>query len=247
MKAVILAGGKGTRLNLQDLPKPMAPFLGKPLLEHIINFLKSFGIRDIILCTGYMSDKIEEYFGDGREFGVNISYSVETEPLGTGGALKNIADMIDSTFILVNGDCLMDIDINSLMDFHKANDAVVSAALTPCNNPLQQELVLLDKERVVKFLPRNSKEHREMLSKEGNKFINAGIYVFEPEVFRYAPEENSFALEKDWFNLLLGEGKKFVGYYEPGCYIEIGNPKLYEEAQQNLSVKNFIGGLNGQD
>jgi mannose-1-phosphate guanylyltransferase len=132
MKALILAGGFGTRLGgvLRDVPKPMAPVLGKPFLEHQIRRLKEFGITEFVLAVHHMSDKIKSYFGNGLRLGVDITYSEEDSPLGTAGAIKKAQRYIDDTFLVLNGDSYFDVDINKLLDFHKSKSSKFTIALT---------------------------------------------------------------------------------------------------------------------
>ena len=171
MKAVIFAGGFGTRLKsvVKDVPKPMALIAGKPFLEHQIRFLKEQGITDIILTIYYMADKIKSYFGDGKRFGVDITYSEEEFPLGTGGAIKKAEKYIDDSFFVLNGDSYSQIDLKEFLEFHKSRKSNFSISLTTSKNFIDYGNVIIDGNKIVEF---SEKAH------SGNNLINTGVYIF---------------------------------------------------------------------
>ena len=155
-KAVILCGGKGTRLRpiTQEIPKPLIPIHGKALVEHLIDLFKKYGIKDIVLSVGYKKEKIKEYFGNGQKFGVNISYIEESEdvPLGTAGPLKKARDIFKETFIVTNGDELKDINLEEMYDIHKSNKAKITIALTTVPDPSNYGVAELSGSRILRFI-----------------------------------------------------------------------------------------------
>src|SRR5690554_2385290 len=159
MKAVIMAGGEGTRLRplTCNLPKPMVPILNRPMMEHIINLLKSHEITEIANTLWYLPRDVTDYFGDGSRFGVSMNYYVEEEPLGTAGSVKNAEQFLDETFVVVSGDSLTDIDLTKAVEFHKKRNAVATLVLTRVSNPLSYGVVITDDEgRIVQFLEKPS-------------------------------------------------------------------------------------------
>jgi len=152
--AIILAGGLGTRLRPLTLetPKPLLPIKGKPIIEHAINNFKKYGIKEIILSVGYKADKIREYFGNGEKFGINISYCIENEPLGTGGAIKRAAENIKETFIAINGDNLADFDWSEMIEVHKRNNAKITLGLFPVEDVTKFGIARLDGDKLVEFI-----------------------------------------------------------------------------------------------
>jgi len=160
MKAIILAGGFGTRLKeiLKDTPKPMALVLGKPFLEHQIRFLKEQGITDIIIAVHHMSDKIKSYFGNGLRFGVDITYSEEETPLGTAGAIKKAQKYLDDTFLVINGDSYSDIDLSKLLEFHKSKNSKFTLALTKTKEAEHYGSIILDGSKILDFREKSSNQ-----------------------------------------------------------------------------------------
>ncbi|GHV83158.1 hypothetical protein AGMMS50212_04980 [Spirochaetia bacterium] len=174
IKAVITAGGKGTRIaSLQpDIPKPMIKILGKPILEYQIDCLKKYGITDIILVVGYLSGKIKDYFGNGEKFGVCIDYWTETEPLGSAGALFKIQGRLTEDFLFINGDIVFDIDFPRFIEFYKTKKAFAALLIHPNSHPFDSSLLVTDKdERVIKWL--NKDDEREIYKNQ----VNAGIHI----------------------------------------------------------------------
>ena len=219
MQTVILSGGLGTRLRavVSDLPKPMAPIKGKPFLEYLLLYLREAGLNEIILAVGYMSHKIVDYFGDGAEWGVKISYSVEDSPLGTGGALKRGCGLVEEWPILVlNGDSFAKVDINQMVRFHKGQHAVATIALTKVEDTGRYGRIEIDPEgRIIAFMEKN--EGREGL-------INAGVYVVEKAFIDRIPE-GMVSLERDVFPSLINKG--LYGFTSEGFFIDIGIPQDY--------------------
>lgn len=222
-KAVILAGGKGTRMRplTYEIPKPMIPVKGKPLLQHIIDLLRKHEIRNAILSTGYMSDKIKEYFGNGSKFGVNLDYSEEKEAMGTAGALSLIKEKLNETFLMFNGDVLSDIDLEDLIRFHEENGGVATIALTPVDDPSRFGVAKMKGDKILEFVEKPAK------GKEPSKLINAGVYVLEPDILKLIPRGRSM-IETDVFPKLAKKGKLF-GYHFDGQWFDTGTVEAYEE------------------
>ncbi|PMQ02111.1 MAG: nucleotidyltransferase [Dictyoglomus sp. NZ13-RE01] len=231
MKALILAGGKGMRLLplTKVLPKPMVPIVNKPFLHHLIEYLKSYGINEIILSLGYKGEEIKKYFDDGKNFGVKIYYVEENTPLGTGGAIKNAEDLIDDQIIIFNGDILTDIDLEDLINYHKAKKGLVTIALTRVEDPSQYGVVLLDESSQIKsFIEKPKKEEAP------SNLINAGIYVFEKEILNYIPKGREVSLEKEIYPVLLKENIPIYGFEFDGYWLDIGNLHKYLKANKDM-------------
>lgn len=232
-QAIILAGGKGTRLSpiTKEIPKPLVPLQGKPLLEYSLDLFKKFGIKDIIISIGFKGEKIKEYFGDGKRFGVNITYLEEKDPLGTAGPLRLAKKIIKGPFITCNADELKDIDLIDLFLFHKDNKAAATIALTSVEDTSRFGVAKIAGNKILDFVEKPPKEEAP------SNFINSGLYILEPEVINYVPE--GFAmLEKDVFPKLAKEGKLF-GYPFSGYWKPIGTFEQYEEAMSDLEKGKF--------
>jgi NDP-sugar pyrophosphorylase family protein len=195
MQALILAGGLGTRLRgiVKNIPKVMVNIKGRPFLECLVLQLKNYSLNDIILCTGYLKGKIENYFGNGNNLGVNIIYSEETEPLGTGGAIKFAENLIlEGDFIVMNGDSLFDIDLCKLIDCHLNKKAIATMALAKVKNTLRYGSVEMSKDNKIKsFIEKVEYSHLNL--------INGGIYILNRKIFKFIPEGEKISLEKDFF------------------------------------------------
>ncbi len=232
MKAVIMAGGSGTRLRplTSHLPKPMVPVVNKPMAEHIVNLLKNHGFKDIIFTLHYLPQSIQDYFGDGSEFGVNISYSTEEgKPLGTAGCVKAIQDQLDSTFLVISGDCLTDINLTAAVDFHKRREAKATIVLKHVENPLEYGVVITDKNgRIQRFLEKPS------ASEIFSDTVNTGIYVLEPEVMLYVVMGREQDFSNDLFPLLLLRNEPLYGYAADGYWCDVGNLAVYRQAHLDV-------------
>ena len=223
-KAVLLVGGRGTRLKpLTDtIPKALLEVNGKTIIEHLFDLLKKYGIRDVILCVGYLKEKIKEYFGDGSRFGVNITYADENEPLGTAGPLKLAKKYLKGSFIVSNGDELKNINIPRMFRLHKRKDALATIALTTVDDPSHYGVARLDGSRIVEFV--------EKPAKAPSNLINAGFYIIEPEVIDMIPDGFSM-LEKDVFPQLAKMGR-LRGFPFSGQWFDIGNIERYKIAEK---------------
>jgi mannose-1-phosphate guanylyltransferase / phosphomannomutase len=227
MKAVVMAGGEGTRLRplTSNQPKPMVPIVGKPCMEHIVELLKQHGFDDIIVTLAFMPQAIRSYFGAGEAQGVSIRYSVEESPMGTAGSVKLAEDALDEPFLVISGDALCDIDLGALVRFHEEKEALVTIGLKSVDNPLEFGIVVTDEDgRIERFLEKPS---------WGQVFtdtINTGIYVLDPEVLRHVPEGQPFDFSKELFPLLLEMRRPLYGYVAEGYWQDIGNLDQFRQA-----------------
>lgn len=230
MQALILAGGLGTRLRevVNDRPKAMAPVNGKPFLEYQIKFLKNNGINEIVLSTGYKSEKIENYFGSGKNHGISIRYVKEKELLGTGGAVKNSLEMLDDQFFALNGDSIFLVNINSMLHFHNNNQADLTLALAKVEEKGRFGSVKVnDKSQVVEFVEKES---------IFGDLINGGIYFFKKSNFDWSAFPQKFSIEKDFFPKVMTRNKVF-GFISDSYFIDIGTISDYQKFVQHIKSK----------
>jgi mannose-1-phosphate guanylyltransferase/phosphomannomutase len=227
MKAVVMAGGEGTRLRplTSNQPKPMVPIVGKPCMEHILELLKAHGFEDVIVTVAFLPQAIRSYFGSGESLGMDVSYSVEESPAGTAGSVRMAAGRLDDTFIVISGDALCDVDLTKLVEFHKEKQASVTIGLKSVDNPLEFGIVVTDDEgRIERFLEKPS------WGQVFSDTINTGIYVLEPEVLRHIPTDRPYDFSKELFPLLLEMGRPMYGYVMDGYWQDIGNLDQYRQA-----------------
>lgn len=224
-----MAGGSGTRLRplTCDLPKPMVPILNRPIAEHIINLLKRHHITEVIATLHYLPDVMRDYFQDGSDFDVQMTYAVEEDqPLGTAGCVKNIADLLDDTFIVISGDSITDFDLKAAIAFHREKQAKATLVLTRVPNPVEFGVVIADKEqKIVRFLEKPS------TSEIFSDTVNTGTYILEPEILQYLPANEESDFSKDLFPLLLDKGEAVYGYIAEGYWCDVGHLDAYREAQ----------------
>lgn len=224
--ALVLAGGKGTRLKpiTEEIPKPMMPVHGKPILQHTLDLFKKYGITKILIAIGYKGDQIREYFGDGTRFGVEITYIEEKEPLGTAGCLRLAQPYIKETFVMCNGDELKEIDLADLYLFHKDNEAVATIALTTVEDPSAFGVVDMKGNKIMKFVEKPKKEEAP------SNLINSGLYIIEPEVLRFMPEnQEKVSIEKDVFPK-IAQAERLFGYPFSGQWFTTDTLERYEKA-----------------
>jgi mannose-1-phosphate guanylyltransferase/phosphomannomutase len=227
-----MAGGEGTRLRplTAHRPKPLAPVLNKPIMEHIIELLKQHGITEIVVTLHYLADEIEGYFGDGSEWGVHLIYSVEDIPLGTAGSVKQAEEHLrDDTFIIVSGDALTDIDLGRALEFHKSKAAMATIVLSHVPNPLEFGVVITDEDgNIRRFLEKPS--WGEVFSDT----VNTGMYILEPSVFDYMEMGKNYDWSQDIFPQMLKEQKPLFGYVMEDYWCDVGNLTQYREAQYTV-------------
>jgi len=229
MRAVLMAGGSGTRLRplTCDLPKPMVPILNRPIAEHIINLLKRHQITEVIATLHYLPDVMRDYFQDGSDFGVQMTYAVEEDqPLGTAGCVKNIAELLDQTFLVISGDSITDFDLTGAIKFHKQKQSKATLVLTRVPNPIEFGVVITDEDhRIRRFLEKPSSS--EIFSDT----VNTGTYILEPSVLDYLPEHQECDFSKDLFPLLLKKDEPMYGYIARGYWCDVGHLDAYRESQ----------------
>ena len=229
MRAVLMAGGSGTRLRplTYDVPKPMVPILNRPIAEHILNLLKRHQITEVITTLHFLPDVLREYFQDGSDFGVQMTYAVEEDqPLGTAGCVKSTAELLDDTFLVISGDSLTDFDLTEAIAFHREKGGKVTLVLTRVPNPIEFGVVILDREqRICRFLEKPS------TSEVFSDTVNTGIYILEPEILDYLPSNQEADFSKDLFPLLLSQGEPMYGYVAEGYWCDVGHLDIYREAQ----------------
>jgi len=231
VKAVILVGGEGTRLRplTYTTVKAMVPVLNKPFIEYVIRYLSNHNIKEIILALGYKPDCITDYFGDATQLGTKLVYSVETEPLGTAGAIKNAEQYIDDTFFIMNGDIFTDLNLTEMLRFHRDRGAMVTIALTPVDDPTRFGVVETDSnQRVTSFV---EKPKREQVT---SNMINAGVYIVESQVLKRIPKDKRFMFERDVFPALLAEGEPIFSYASKAYWIDTGTPEQYLQLSSDL-------------
>src|SRR6187551_2077248 len=227
MKAVVMAGGEGTRLRplTSNQPKPMVPIVGKPCMEHILDLLRRHGMNEVVVTLAFMPQAIRTYFGGGESLDMDVDYSVEEQPLGTAGSVKLAKRRLDDTFLVISGDALCDVDLTSLVEAHKAKGAAVTIGLKSVDNPLEFGIVVTDEEgRVERFLEKPS------WGQVFSDTINTGIYVLEPEVLRHVPADRPFDFSKELFPLLLEMGRPLYGYVFDDYWQDIGNLDQFRQA-----------------
>ncbi|MDO8509331.1 MAG: sugar phosphate nucleotidyltransferase [Nanoarchaeota archaeon] len=226
MKAVILAGGFGTRLKrvIYDRPKAMASIAGIPFLEHQLRLLKEEGIYEIVLCVSYMSNKIKSYFGDGSKVGINITYSDEEIPLGTGGAIKKAERFLQDTFLVLNGDSYSQIQLKDFIEFHKKNKGHATMALKETKDTGIHGGAVVKEDKIMAFENNPASE---------KKLGNSGVYLFEPTIFNYIENDKNVSLEKEVFPKLAQEGNLY-GYIYDGYFIDIGLPETYQQFKEDV-------------
>ncbi|MBN2454411.1 nucleotidyltransferase family protein [Candidatus Woesearchaeota archaeon] len=222
--AVILAGGKGVRMQpiTYEIPKPLMLVHEKTLLEHTFDLFRKHNIRNIVISIGYKGHKIREVIGNGRRFGVNVTYVEEDKPLGTAGPLKLAEHMLTETFVACNADELKELDLSDMYAAHKENKALATVALTTVEDPSNYGVAKMQGSRILEFIEKPKKADAP------SNLINAGLYILEPEVLNYISDGFSM-LEKDVFPKLAKEGKLF-GYPFTGQWFNTGTLDLYEQA-----------------
>jgi D,D-heptose 1,7-bisphosphate phosphatase len=239
MKTIIMAGGKGTRVLsiASDIPKPMIPVCGKPILEHQIEVLKRNGLTDITIVVGHLGQHIKDYFGDGGRFGCDITYFTETEPLGTAGALYKIENITDD-FILLNGDTIFDIDFSRMIAFHKDKEAHVSIAVHPNNHPYDSALIISGNDNQVTGWI-NKEDERTWYRNQ----VNAGIHILSADFIKSCSQsKEKIDLDRDMLKPMISSGKIFA-YPTPEYIKDMGTPERYAQVTSDTE-KGIVRGKN---
>lgn len=241
MKAVILAGGYGTRLWPLTLtrPKPMLLLGDKPAIHHIIEYLSSHGFDEIIITTNYLKNKIIEYFKSYPELDAKLIYSDEYFPLGTAGSVKNVANYLDDTFALIQGDNITDIDLMKMLEFHKKKRGIATIALKEVEKPYLFGIAETNSDgQIILF------KEKPNVDECFSNTINTGIYILEPKILDYIPSKKEYDFAKNLFPQLLSDNKKLYGFKAEGFWIDIGTPEGYIEASNwllsGLEMKNVL-------
>jgi NDP-sugar pyrophosphorylase family protein len=237
MKAILLAGGKGTRLRPLTLhtPKPIVPIFNRPFLYYQLDLLRQIPeITEVILSLNYQPRRIEEVFGNGSDLGINIRYLVEPQPLGTGGAIKFAEPHLDGPVVVFNGDVLTQIDLNAVLKLHRERKAKATIVLTPVENPTAYGLVETEPDGTVRrFLEKPSADEITCDT------INAGIYVLEPDTFDRIPKDTVYSIERSYFPSLVENKETFVAYVYRGYWIDIGTPAKYLQVHRDIMDGTF--------
>ncbi|MBX3286192.1 MAG: mannose-1-phosphate guanyltransferase [Acidimicrobiales bacterium] len=231
MKAVIMAGGEGTRLRplTSNCPKPMLPLANRPMMEHIVGLLKRNGIDEIVVTVAFLANQIRNYFGDGSEFGVRMVYATEDQPLGTAGSVRNARDELTERFLVISGDVLTDLDLGKILQFHEEKGALATIGLVAVENPLEFGIVITnDDGSIDRFL------EKPTWGQVFSDTINTGIFVLEPEIFDYIPEGRPVDFSGEVFPALLEAGKPLYGHVAEGYWEDVGTLESYVSAHKDV-------------
>lgn len=231
MKVVILAGGRGTRLKeyTDIIPKPMIKILDKTVLEYQFDSLKRYNLTDIILCVGYLGEKIVDYYGDGSKFGVNITYVFEKCPMGTGGALNYVRNLIDDDFILLFGDIMLDISWLKFMQFHKLKGGMGTILVHPNSHPIDSDLILLDDEFRISGISYKNSERKYY-----RNIVKSGVHIFNKAIFKFVKDGEKQDLEKDVVFKALENHNGIYGYRTSEYVKDMGTYKRLEQVKQDI-------------
>src|SRR5229473_3497266 len=232
MKAVVMAGGEGSRLRPLTVkrPKPMVPIVGKPVMEHILNLLKRHGITEVIVTVQYLASNIEDYFGNGSQFGMRISYSREDTPLGTAGSVKNAEEHLTEPFLVISGDALTDYNLTDIIKYHEEKQSMATLMLAHVHNPLEYGVIITNEDgHITQFLEKPS--WGEVFSDT----INTGIYVLDPKIFTYFEKNKPFDFSQELFPMMLKQGDPIYGYIATsGYWCDVGNLTEYMRANADV-------------
>lgn len=240
MKAVVMAGGSGSRLRPLTIerPKPMVPIVNKPVLSHILDLLKRYDIDEVIITVQYLADMIQDFFGDGSSLGMKIHYSVEESPLGTAGSVKNAQEFLDETFLVISGDALTNFNLHKLVDYHKSTGTLATLALYNLADPIDYGVINLGSDgQILRF---HEKPGRGLVMSD---YINTGIYVLEPEILNFFEPNTAFDFANNLFPLLHVQGYPLYGYVGEGYWCDIGNIAEYMRANAD-ALEGRVPGLD---
>lgn len=240
MKAVVMAGGSGSRLRPLTIqrPKPMIPLVNKPVMNHILDLLKRHGISEVVITVQYLADLIQDFFGDGSGFGMKIHYSVEETPLGTAGSVKNAQKHLDDTFIVISGDAVTNFDLTKLVDYHKKAKTLATLAIYNIANPVDYGVININSEgHITRFQEKPSR------GSVMSDYVNTGIYVLEPNVLDFFEPNTPFDFGHDLFPMLHKQGYTLHGYIAEGYWCDVGNINEYMRATAN-ALEGVVSGLD---
>lgn len=226
MKALIMAGGKGTRLveiTKNVLPKPMVQLDGKPLLLHAIDSLKRNGVDEVFISVGFLYQTIIDYFGNGEKFGIKINYIIEDKPLGSGGALYYLKNKLTDDFIVCMGDALFDIDVSRMLKFHKKNNAIATLLVHPNCHPYDSDLVIVDENNKIIKIDKKGTERNYFYKNN----VNAGFFIINPSALYFFDKPKVVSMENDFIKKLIEDGKKVVAYKSSEYIKDVGTPERY--------------------
>ncbi|MEW9526647.1 MULTISPECIES: HAD-IIIA family hydrolase [Agrobacterium tumefaciens complex] len=230
MKVVVLCGGKGTRLGLDGIPKPMVPVHGKPLLELIVENIAASGFRDFVFLNGHLASVIEDHFGDGTRFGVSISHVTETAPLGTAGSFRQIAANLTEPFIVVYGDILFDIDFAAFVEFARERGGAGTLFVHPNDHPHDSDLLTVDRfDRIVQFHPKPHDDEGRLPN-----LVSAALYVLSPTALNYIPSSGASDWGRDIFSI-LAEAEALYAYRSCEYAKDVGTPERIKKAERHLA------------
>lgn len=237
MKAYISAGGKGTRfieITRDEIPKPMAPMLGKPILQYAVETLKENGIDEIFFSVGHLHEKIEEYFEDGKKFGVKTNYILEDTPLGSGGALYYLKDKVEGDFVVSNGDVIYDIDVQKMLAFHKQKDSLITLLTQPTDHPSDCDLIIMDKstKRVFGFDKKNEPRPYDYFNQ-----ANLGFFIINSKALEFFKEPKPVGMEHDFIDYYIKNTDRVFGYESSEYIQDVGTPERYTNALSDIKNK----------
>ncbi len=244
MKAVVMAGGEGSRLRPLTVkrPKPMVPIAGKPVMEHILNLLKRHGITDVVVTVQYLANNIEDYFGNGSQFGMHITYSREDVPLGTAGSVKNAEEHLTEPFLVISGDALTDYNLTDIIKYHQVKKALATLTLAHVPNPLEYGVIITNEHgHITQFLEKPS--WGEVFSDT----INTGIYMLDPQIFSYFEKNKAFDFSQELFPMMLKQGDPIYGYIASGYWCDVGNLSEYMRANADVLQGRVTAELVGKN
>jgi len=231
MKAVIMAGGEGTRLRplTSNQPKPLMPLANRPMMEHVVRLLRRHGFDEVVVTLAFLPQTIRTYFGDGSEFGLSMVYATEETPLGTAGSVRNAMAQLTDTFLVISGDVLTDVDLTEIVEGHKKRGALATLALKSMENPLEFGIVITREDgSIERFL------EKPTWGQVFSDTVNTGIYVLEPEVFDSIPEGESVDFSEHVFPKLLAGGKPLFGHTVEGYWEDVGTLDAYVRAHRDV-------------
>lgn len=232
MKAIILAAGEGRRLRplTERVPKPLLPLAGRPLIDHLVALLAGNGVKEIAINLHHRPETIREHLGDGSKFGVRITYSHEEALLGSAGAVKRLGRFFDESFFVLYGDVLTNIDLSALAAYHRSRGAVLTMALHQTDEPERCGIAEVDSDGVVRRF-----QEKPVAGETSSRWANAGVYVVEPSVLRFIPQDSFFDFGDQLIPLLLERGEPVLAYVSDSYFLDIGSNERYRQAERDLA------------